>query len=88
MFAAPAPWDPEGDYTMQTIEVYFEADQTEPYDPKDRPKEKSKKKYIKCELNQTLLDILEHPNHIMPQYPILKIVSTDTDFKESFLSEI
>lgn len=88
IFASQAPWDPEGDYTMQTIEVYFEADQTEPYDPKDAPKEKSKKKYVKCELNQTLIDVLGHPNHMMAQYPILKIVSTDTDFRESFLSEI
>ena len=88
MFAAQAPWDKEGDYTMQTIEAYFEADQVEPYDPKDRPKEKSKKKYIKCELNKTLIEFLAHENHIMAQYPIVKIVSTDTDFRESFLSEI
>jgi len=26
VFAERPPWDREGDYTMQTIEVYFEAD--------------------------------------------------------------
>lgn len=26
VFATQLPWDAEGDYTMQSIEVYFEAD--------------------------------------------------------------
>jgi len=40
---------------MDTIEVYFEADQTKPLDPKDAAKRKSNKKYIKVGLQQTLL---------------------------------
>ena len=67
--------------------MYFEADQTEPLDPKDI-KKKSTKKYIKIALNQTLLEALQHENHIVPQYPILKVVSTDSDFREAFLNEI
>jgi hypothetical protein len=67
--------------------VYFEADQTEPLDPKDI-KKKSTKKYVKIALNQTLLEALQHENHIVPQYPILKVVSTDSDFREAFLNEI
>ena len=50
---------------MQTIEVYFEADQTKPYDPKDI-KKKSNKKYVKIDLNKTILEALQHENHIMP----------------------
>lgn len=67
--------------------MYFEADQTEPLDPKDI-KKKSTKKYVKLALNQTLLEALQHENHIVPQYPILKVVSTDSDFREAFLNEI
>jgi len=57
-------------------------------DPKEAPKEKSKTKYIKADLKQTLLEVLKHPNHLIPQYPVLKIVSSESDFKESFLKEI
>lgn len=67
--------------------MYFEADQTEPLDPKDI-KKKSTKKYVKIALNQTLLEALQHENHIVPQYPILKVVSTDSDFRDAFLNEI
>ena len=50
---------------MDTIEVYFEADSTKPLDKKDQGK-KSTKKYIKCDLKQTLLQVLQHENHIVP----------------------
>ena len=63
-------------------------DQTQCLDPKETPKNKSTKKYVKCKLNETLLEVISHPNYIVPQYPILKIISSDSDFKESFLNEI
>jgi hypothetical protein len=49
IFSDQAPWDREGAYRMDTIEVYFEADSTKPLDKKDQGK-KSTKKYIKCDL--------------------------------------
>ena len=88
VFSAQPPWDKEGDYTMQTIEVYYEADQTKCLDPREAPKKKSTKKYIKCNLKDTIMDIVCQANYIVPLYPILKIVSTDSDFRESFLNEI
>lgn len=88
LFNEQAPWDTEGIYRMDTIEVYFEADQTKLLDPKEAPKNKHNKKYIKCELNATILDLLKHPNHIVPQYPVLKIISKENeDFKEMFLNQ-
>jgi len=51
---------------MSNIEVYFEADSTTPLDPKDKAKDKSNKKYIRCKLEQTLLEVLQHKNHIVP----------------------
>jgi hypothetical protein len=51
LFNEQAPWDEEGIYRMDTIEVYFEADQTKPLDPKEAPVSKHNKKHIKCELN-------------------------------------
>lgn len=73
---------------MDTIEVYFEADSTKPLDKKDQGK-KSTKKYIKCDLKQTLLQVLQHVNHIVPQYPVLKVISKENDdFRDAFLSEI
>jgi hypothetical protein len=50
VFSEQAPWDEENKYRIDTIEVYFEADATTPLDPKDKAKDKSNKKYIKCSL--------------------------------------
>ena len=89
VFAERAPWDEEGTYRMDTIEVYFEADMTKLLDKKEAPKKKSNKKYIKCNLNDTLLSILQHENYVVPQFPIFKIISKENDdFRESFLNEI
>ena len=74
---------------MDTIEVYFEADMTKCLDKKETPENKSTKKYIKCNLNDTLVKILKHPNYIVPQFPVFKIISRENDdFKEAFLNEI
>lgn len=73
---------------MQTIEVYYEADQTKPLDLKDTPKKKSTKKHIKLDLSMKLLDALALPNHIIPMYPVLKVICSDNDFKDSFLKQI
>ena len=69
---------------MQTIEVYFEADQTKPLDLKD-VKKKSTVKHIKLDLKMTLLEALALPNHILPMYPVLKVICKDNDFRESFM---
>jgi hypothetical protein len=74
---------------MDTIEVYFEADQTKLLDPKEAPKNKSNKKYIKCNMKDTLLKVMQHENHIVPQFPALKIISKESDdFRDMFLDEI
>ena len=89
MFADQAPWDEEGVYRMDTIEVYFEADMTKLLDKKEAPENKSTKKYIRVNLNDKLLSILQHPNYAVPQFPVFKIISRENDdFKEAFLSEI
>ena len=89
LFADQAPWDEEGVYRMDTIEVYFEADMTKCLDKKEEPKKKSNKKYIRCDLNATLLSILQHANYIVPQFPVLKVISRENDdFRDSFLGEI
>ena len=51
---------------MKTIEVYFEADVSTPLDPKDKAKSKSTKKYVKCSLESSLLEVLSHEHHIVP----------------------
>jgi hypothetical protein len=74
---------------MDTIEVYFEADATKPLDNKDAAGKKSTKKYIRCNMKDTLLQALAHPNHIVPQYPVFKIISKENDdFKDAFLAQI
>ena len=88
VFSEQAPWDKEGDYTMQTIEVYFECDQTKPLDIIDTKRKKSSKKHIKLELNMTLLQAIQQEYHIIPQYPVLKVVCKDNDFRDSFLAQI
>lgn len=89
IFNEKAPWDEDGTYRMDTIEVYFEADQTKPLDPKEVAKHKSTKKYIKLNMKDTLLKALVHENHIVPQYPALKVISKENDdFRDMFLDEI
>ena len=88
MFATQPPWDKEGEYSMQSIEVYFEADQTKPISRLDKPEKKSTVKYIKLDLKQTLLEALQHTNHIIPHYPVFKLISNESDFKDAFLNEI
>lgn len=89
LFADQAPWDEEGVYRMDTIEVYFEADMTKCLDKKEAPKVKSNKKYIKCNLNDPILKVLQHANYIVPQFPVFKIISRENDdFKDAFLGEI
>lgn len=89
LFAEKAPWDEEGNYRMDTIEVYFEADMAKLLDKREAPENKSTKKYIKCNLNDTLLSILKHPNYIVPQFPVFKIISKENDdFRDCFLDEI
>ena len=88
VFATQPPWDKEGEYSMQSIEVYFEADQTKPISRMDTPKNKSTKKYVRIDLKSTLLEAMQHVNHIIPNYPVLKVISNESDFKEAFLNEI
>lgn len=88
VFAERAPWDEDNKYRFDTIEVYFEADASNPLDPKDRARDKSNKKYIRCSMDDTLLEILKHKHHIVPQYPVIKIVAKNTAFREAFLNEI
>ena len=88
IFAERAPWDESGKYKFDNIEVYFEADSTTPLDPKDKARDKSGKKYIKCSMDETLLEILKNKFHIVPQYPVLKIVAKNTAHREAFLKEI
>lgn len=88
VFYEQAPWDEQNKYSMDSIEVYFEADSTTPLDPKDKSKDKSNKKYIKCSLESTLLQVLQHKFHIVPQYPVLKVICKNTAFRDSFLKEI
>ncbi len=74
---------------MDTIEVYFEADMTKCLDKKEAPENKSNKKYIRVDLNATLLSVLKHDNYIVPQFPVFKIISKENDdFKDAFLDEI
>jgi len=88
VFREPPPWDAEGKYRLDNIEVYFEADSTPPLDTKDKAKDKSTKKYVLCSLESSLLEVLQHRHHIVPQYPVLKIVAKKSPFRESFLNEI
>ena len=89
LFSEQAPWDEEGVYRMDTIEVYFEADMTKCLDKKEAPKNKFNKKYIRVDLNATLLSVLKHDNYIVPQFPVFKIISKENDdFKDAFLDEI
>lgn len=81
------PWDEEGKYTINNVEVYFEADQTTCLDPKEKPTSTHSDKYIEIKMGKTLGEALQHKHHIVPQYPVLKIVPKNSAFREAFLDE-
>ena len=66
MFKEQAPWDREGIYRLDCIEVYFEAEMTKPLDPKEKAKTQSTKKHIKVDMKSKLIDVIQHPNYIVP----------------------
>lgn len=89
IFNERAPWDVEGVYRLDCIEVYMQCDQTKVLNPKDNPKNKSTKKYVKCGMKDKLLKWLQHENHVIPQYPAFKVISKENDdFRDMFLGEI
>lgn len=89
LYKERAPWDEEGNYRLDCIEAYFEADMCKTLDKKEKPKEMSKVKHIKIDLKSTLLSVLKHMNYVVPQYPVLKVISRENDdFKDAFLAQI
>jgi len=80
-------WDEEGKYRFGNVEVYFEADSTPPLDPKDKPSSSYSDKFVLCDLNSTLLKVLQHKHCIIPQYPVFFVVAKNSAYREAFLNQ-
>jgi len=89
VFEQPAPWDARHDYTMSSIEVYFECNEAE-LDPElcdlGRVTVTKKKGWQRVNLNSKLLSILQNPNYIIPGYPVFHIVSKSSPARASILA--
>lgn len=75
VLSQPAPWDPEHRYKIDAVDVFYETNITEPLDSEEKIVEGDK--YVKVDLDSTLLPILQDEKHVVPQYPIFIVVTRD-----------
>lgn len=79
-----APWDIEATYKIETIEIYVEAGCVKPI---NKPFKEIKRRWIKIKQTTTLKKVLEHPDIVIPKFPIFYIISNESKFKEEFLKK-
>ena len=80
-------WDEKQKYVHSNLEVYFVVNQSPAFLKKEsqaaviapRPRK------IKVNHNTPLKRVLEHPEYVVPGYPVFYIVVTGSEFKEAFL---
>lgn len=80
-------WDVDRKYVHSQIEIYFVVNQSPAFLKKEsqaavvapRPRK------IKVNHNTPLKRVLEHPEYVIPGYPVFYVVTTGSVFKEAFL---
>ena len=96
-----APWDRRGEYTLDSLEVYFEERYVTPYDmskPWEGQYEKrlenenevtdySKKHWVKVDMNCMLGEVLIHPNYVVPGIPMFYVVSKRSEYYSQFMEQ-
>lgn len=78
-------WDSEHKYIHSQIEVFFVVNQSPAFMKKDSIKGDQRPRKIKVNHTTQLRKVLEHPEYVVPGYPVFYIVVTGSKFKEEFL---
>lgn len=77
----PVFWDTEQKYVFDELCVYYQTNAT---GIGGKPNYK-KKRWIQVNVHSTLLEVLQLPDHIVPQFPILAIFVKGSSFLKRFL---
>jgi hypothetical protein len=75
-------WDVEKKYSLDNLEIYFEAGCTTPIQPTSKV---YKKRWIKVRQTTTLGKVLSHPDCVVPGFPVFYIVAANSKFREELL---
>ena len=78
-----AAWDVEQKYKLADLEIYFEANCTEPLKPLNKS---MKKRWVKVRQTTTLKTVLQHKDYIVPGFPVFYIVVANSKYLEVLLS--
>ena len=83
VLAQPADWDPDHQYNIKNVELFYEPNLTDPIS-KEMYVETSSKKHIHFPLKTTLKNLLENDDYVMPGYPVIKVVRKNLPEIESY----
>lgn len=78
-------WDSDRKYIHSQIEVFFVVNQSPAFMKKDANKGDQRPRKIKINHTTQLRKVLEHPEYVVPGYPVFYIVVSGSKFKEEFL---
>jgi len=76
VFSERAGWDTDGKYKLGNVEAYYESNSSA-----------SGYKYVKCDLNTPLVEILSEKYHTVPEFPVIHVVANNSPFREHFIKE-
>lgn len=78
-------WDAEQKYVHSKIEIFFVVNQSPAFLKKEANPGGSRPRKIKVNHTTPLRKVLEHPEYVVPGYPVFYIVVAGSKFKEEFL---
>ena len=78
------PWDLEGKYKLENLEIYFEAHCTKPLKPSSANRI-GRRRWIRVLPTSQLIKSLTHPDFVMPGIPVFYIVVSGSKFRDELL---
>lgn len=79
-------WDTEKKYIHDQLEVYVIVNHVKPYlKDTEGKKHNTRSRKVRIKHTTTLKQVLEHPEYVVPGYPVFYIVVKESNFKTEFL---
>jgi len=77
-------WDPKGRYVYTNLVVYFQTNSTNILGESTNYKKQS---WVLVDPNKTLLDAMQLPGHVIPQFPVFSVFVRGSSFLKEFLQK-
>lgn len=78
-------WDKERKYQLENLEIYAMVGSVKPLKPLPSNRSSIKKRWIKIKPTTTLQKLTTHIDYVIPQYPVVYIVTTNSKFRNEML---